>query len=921
MVAIILAFSVMNFLGLGVAQGQPSSLYPVTVTVDDGATIEKVFLAAHTGDLAGGNWIALSGGTTITLPSLTFAYEGPDTASYTRDGTTITIESISTQGSTTYPLATHNVYSALQPITAKFWGATALQGESVDFKLLRLSSVSEIRDIAVDTFQGDLDPLRDKLSSPTWSETSALDTSGDATVNIPKQDPGAYLLAVVKEDGDDIYIYSATVVEVVDQILAVSAPSSVKQGESLNVNTGVLGAYIHGAVMIKKSAYYVEAKLKSEGTVLSTEFYLNDVLMADGAFVIDTEDLSYEDMVLLLNKLTMVFGSNQIAIGINPIIGVISLPTSSLTPGDYVLLVGVYDVLTSRIVGIYQKTVTVLTPTPPPPPPTNKPPTAKVKPVQPIVEGDSASFDASASNDPDGFIVSYSWDFGDGGTGSGVTVSHTYNVPGTYTVTVTVRDNIGATASASTTIQVKANQKPQAVAGSSRNTFVGKDVTFNGHASKDPDGSIVSYIWDFGDGSTASGPLVQHAYTVKGSYTVTLTVKDNKGATDSASLTIKVEELPAPKKGEKEEKITGEKKNVEIDAMSTIGAKLRVNTISDVNVYLVKYETRPYEDVPPPNNPGIYLDVSVSDPDAVEWPIYIEIHYTDAEVAGLDESTFAVYYYTNGAWRLCSNTGVDAVNNFVWAYLTRAEAAGSPLTIGKTPAAAQFTLSGLSVSPASVNVGASVTVQVTVKNIGDLEGSTTVDLLVNGVEEQSKTVTLAGGASTTVSFSVTKTTVGSYTVKVGDLTGSFTVVEPPTPAAFTFTGLVVSPADVAPGAEVTASVTVKNTGEQSGTYSAELKLDGATKETKTGTLAGGASTTVTFKVSSQAEGTHTVQVDTQTGSFTVTAPTVSILLSPAYIAGILMILAVAVASIYTLYKGGRLPLHSLPKSTPGAINQ
>jgi hypothetical protein len=246
---------------------------------------------------------------------------------------------------------------------------------------------------------------------------------------------------------------------------------------------------------------------------------------------------------------------------------------------------------------------------------------------------------------------------------------------------------------------------------------------------------------------------------------------------------------------------------------------------------------------------------------------------------------------------------------------------------------AEFTLSGLIITGPHGEIGeawieksiAVVTISLLVTNIGDLEGNTTVDLLVNGVKEQSKSVSLAGGARTMISFTVTKTTVGSYAVKVGDLTGSFTVMKtpPPTPAAFTFTGLVMSPANVAPGAEVTVSVTVKNTGEQSGTYSAKLKLDqqlppGITEvQTKTGTLAGGASTTVAFKVSSQTEGIHTVEVGDQKGSFTVitTPQTVSIWSSLAYTAGILIIIAVVVASVYALYRRGRLPAQSTKEDT------
>jgi PKD repeat protein len=57
----------------------------------------------------------------------------------------------------------------------------------------------------------------------------------------------------------------------------------------------------------------------------------------------------------------------------------------------------------------------------------------------------ACDFDATASNDPDGTIISYEWDFGDGYTGSGETSSHTYATDGTYAVTLTVTDNDFAT--------------------------------------------------------------------------------------------------------------------------------------------------------------------------------------------------------------------------------------------------------------------------------------------------------------------------------------------------------------------------------------------------------------------------------------------------------------------------------------------
>ncbi|MDK2876426.1 MAG: hypothetical protein PWQ22_836 [Archaeoglobaceae archaeon] len=72
----------------------------------------------------------------------------------------------------------------------------------------------------------------------------------------------------------------------------------------------------------------------------------------------------------------------------------------------------------------------------------------------------------------------------------------------------------------------------------------GENVTFNASSSYDPDGSIVSYEWDFGDGSKASGKIVNHTFSSAGNYTVTLTVRDNAGLTNSTSKQITVTSQP-----------------------------------------------------------------------------------------------------------------------------------------------------------------------------------------------------------------------------------------------------------------------------------------------------------------------------------------------------------------------------------------
>jgi PKD repeat protein len=65
-------------------------------------------------------------------------------------------------------------------------------------------------------------------------------------------------------------------------------------------------------------------------------------------------------------------------------------------------------------------------------------------------------------------------------------------------------------------------------------------VGFNGSASSDPDGSIASYAWNFGDGANGSGATTSHTYANAGAYTAMLTVTDNRGATASTTIGITV---------------------------------------------------------------------------------------------------------------------------------------------------------------------------------------------------------------------------------------------------------------------------------------------------------------------------------------------------------------------------------------------
>lgn len=156
----------------------------------------------------------------------------------------------------------------------------------------------------------------------------------------------------------------------------------------------------------------------------------------------------------------------------------------------------------------------------------------------------TVNFDASNST---GDIVSYMWDFGDGETSTNTsTTSHIYPTPGTYTATLKTTDGSGATHQKSIDIKVTessgSNTPPSAsITTTTSAGNVPLSVSFDGSGSTDSDGSIDSYAWDFGDGSTAFGLKTSHSYTIAGSYSPTLMVTDNDGATDSISAPVIVE--------------------------------------------------------------------------------------------------------------------------------------------------------------------------------------------------------------------------------------------------------------------------------------------------------------------------------------------------------------------------------------------
>jgi PKD repeat protein len=181
------------------------------------------------------------------------------------------------------------------------------------------------------------------------------------------------------------------------------------------------------------------------------------------------------------------------------------------------------------------------------------PPTAviNVTPGTTGTEPFTVIFDAYGSTDDRG-IASYAWDFGDGTTGTGVMpAAHTYT-NGEYIVKLTVTDYFGNVGVALETITVGEAGAPTAVINVTPGNTGTEPFTviFDAYGSSVVSDcgscSIVSYAWNFGDGTTGTGITIEHIYTVAGTYNVILTVTDSNDNTGYDSVTIIVNEPGAP---------------------------------------------------------------------------------------------------------------------------------------------------------------------------------------------------------------------------------------------------------------------------------------------------------------------------------------------------------------------------------------
>lgn len=155
-------------------------------------------------------------------------------------------------------------------------------------------------------------------------------------------------------------------------------------------------------------------------------------------------------------------------------------------------------------------------------------------------------FNASCSSDTDGTIVQYSWNFGDGNTGTGMNQSHQYQSAGTYTVVLTVRDNDGYTDTVQRTITVT-SIIDSCFTSTPDYGYTPLTVSFDASCSRHLGNGVLStFEWFISGESIGTGINFSYTFTEAGQYSITLLITDSEGRSATLSMTVTVKTVYPP---------------------------------------------------------------------------------------------------------------------------------------------------------------------------------------------------------------------------------------------------------------------------------------------------------------------------------------------------------------------------------------
>ena len=182
---------------------------------------------------------------------------------------------------------------------------------------------------------------------------------------------------------------------------------------------------------------------------------------------------------------------------------------------------------------------------------------------------------------------------------------------------------------------------------------------------------------------------------------------------------------------------------------------------------------------------------------------------------------------------------------------------------------AEFQVTNLTVNPVEAGVGQVIRISANVTNAGEEEGNYSVNLKINDVVKENRTIQLLGGTFEIVEFVVTESDEGTYSVKIAGLNGTFIIISMPPPPTLRVSDLIISPYEAWVNDPIKISVKASNIGDETVSYPLAFRVNDVVRETKTIQLSAEETTTVNFTVAESSEGTYSVIVGGLTGNFKI----------------------------------------------------
>jgi hypothetical protein len=190
------------------------------------------------------------------------------------------------------------------------------------------------------------------------------------------------------------------------------------------------------------------------------------------------------------------------------------------------------------------------------------------------------------------------------------------------------------------------------------------------------------------------------------------------------------------------------------------------------------------------------------------------------------------------------------------------------ISTGPKPAA--FSITNLVIYPLVAEVGEPVAISANITNVGESEGNYTANLLVNDLLEANQTVALTAGESRLLEFSVIEDKEGNYTVKIGELLGSFNIkAAPPVTSSITLSNALALPYESWVGDTVNITAVARNPSGSKDSLTVKLFINTIVVDTQKIELEAGASATVHFAYNATVLGIHNVKINLLTSGFIV----------------------------------------------------